>query len=383
MHMGRKRTTSSGLPPGLYQEGPRFRYISPKTGKRKWLDTLDRDEAIRLAQTANLAIEALRADRSLPEAITIGHGIAMYLENVVPRKPWDTGTKKNALWRLDAIKRAMGHRTIATTDRVYLADWLDGQATSGDVHNKWRAHLVDLWRYFIARRWCDFNEAEAVMVRSTSAKLEENRKKRQRMELDDFWAIHDHGSCPAFLRIAMEQSLITLQARTEICAMRTSHYRDGWLFVIRDKVAGDTDMAFIRIQITEQLEDIKRRAMADGILTDYLVHRRAQQDRPQYRGNRPHWAAVMPAYLSKAFRAVRDATGRWDGQPALSRPTFHEIRSLGAREYRKAGYPEEYIQGLMTHADPKTTQIYLAGGKLTDDHYHKVAAGMRLEDLKR
>lgn len=63
---------------------------------------------------------------------------------------------------------------------------------------------------FHFEEWVDFNEADAVMKRSTSLKLAVNRHQRNRLELADFWAIHDHDTCPPWLRIAMEQSLITL-----------------------------------------------------------------------------------------------------------------------------------------------------------------------------
>lgn len=381
MNVGRQRTTSTGLPPNLYQEGERFRFRDPTTGRRTWLGT-DRAAAVDLAQRANTALKARAAARQANPAITIGHAIDMYCANVVPTKPWDTGTRRNAVWRLRVLQAEMGDRPIASADRVFLGDWLARRAKGGDLYNKWRERLVDLWVYAIARAWCDVNEAAATMKRSTSAKLAANRRQRQRLELADFWAIHDHPECPPWLQVAIEQSLITLQSRQEIVSMRLSDYRDGWLYVVRDKVAGDSDMAFIRIAVGPQLEDIKRRAMADGVLTDYLVHRRPERDRVADRVRRPHWAAVRPEYLSKAFQAVRDATGRWASLPARARPTFHEIRSLGARTYRALGYPEQYIQVLMTHADKTTTAIYLAGGQITDDHYHKVEAGLRLETLR-
>jgi len=384
MDMGRKRTVSDKLPDNLTfdSHSGRYRYHNTETDARPWVGT-DRAKAIELAKQANIVLAARRVARSGPADLpTIGHGIDMYLLNVVPHKPWDTGTAKNAKFRLAVLRREMGERLVGSTDRVFLGEWIAAKAESGDLFNKWRALLVDLWRYFISKKWLDINEADAVMKRSTSQKLAVNRRQRSRLELADFWAIHDHDTCEPWLRIAMEQSLITLQARQEICAMRTTDYRDGWLYVIRDKVAGDSDMAFIRIQLTAELEDIKRRAMSDGILTDYLVHRRPERTKPHERARKPHWAAVRTEYLTKAFQTVRDATGRWDGIPARQRPTFHEIRSLGARTYRAAGYSEQYIQSLMTHANKRTTTIYLEGGKLTDEHFHQVEAGLSLEELK-
>lgn len=380
--MGRTKTTSSGLPENLTVEGGRYRYRNPETGKRTSLG-VDRKKAIEAATKVNRVLAARRQARLAAEggAMTISAVIDGFMENVVPRKPWSPGTRANWTFRLAVLKREIGKRAIATTDRVFLADWLDARGTTGDVHNKWRTVLIDLWRYAIARKWVDFNEAEATMARSTSKILPENHRKRQRLELAQFWDIHDHPDAPAFLRIAMEQSLITLQARNELCNMRRDDYRDGWLYVIRKKVAGESEAGFIRIRLTPQLEDIRARSMADGVPSPYLVHYRPASRRRKHVDAKPHWTCVTPEYLSKAFAEIRDKTAV-GALSAEQRPTFHEIRSLGARLYRAAGYSEEYIQALMAHADIKTTDIYLEGRQLADDDYFKVEAGMTLDRLR-
>ncbi len=107
---------------------------------------------------------------------------------------------------------------------------------------------------------------------------------------------------------------------------------------------------------------------------------------PSIRRKYPGVTYPGPGYLQvrrgKASASFRYSEHGIDGVPARQRPTFHEIRSLGARTYRAAGYPEAYIQALMTHADKKTTSIYLEGGQLTDAHYHQVEAGLILEALR-
>jgi hypothetical protein len=66
------------------------------------------------------------------------------------------------------------------------------------------------------------------------------------------------------------------------------------------------------------------------------------------------------------------------------RPSFNEIRGLGARTYKDLlGVEEGGIQILMAHADPKTTDLYLQGGKkaLRDDNYVTVEAGLTLAQM--
>ena len=384
MDMGRRRTTSEGLPDGLTFDTRigQYRYRNRETGKRSWVGA-DLERAVDMARKANLVLEARRQAAQRSPTPTIAHGVELYLENVACRKPWSPGTRKNNELRLAVIRRELGARMIATTDRVFLEDWLDARCSSGELFNKWRTTLVDLWRYWIARRWVAFNEAEAVMARSTSKKLPENRRKRARLDLKGFWAIHDHPSAELFLRVAMEQSLITLQSRAEVCRIRMNDdYRDGWLYIIRGKVAGETDEAFIRIRITPQLEEIRRLAMSDGIASPLLVRRRPKGGWTKKRKTKAHWSEVDPAYLSKAFAAVRDATGLWDGVPPAQRPSFHEIRSLGAREYKRRGYAKAAISALMTHSEESTTDIYLSGGQIEDERFIQVEAGLTLSQLR-
>jgi hypothetical protein len=109
MDMGRKRTVSDELPDNLTfdSHSGRYRYLNPETGKRSWVGA-DKAEAVQLAIEANVVLEARRVARSGPADLpTIGHGIDMYLLNVVPHKPWDTGTAKNAKHRLVVLRRAL------------------------------------------------------------------------------------------------------------------------------------------------------------------------------------------------------------------------------------------------------------------------------------
>ena len=104
----------------------------------------------------------------------------------------------------------------------------------------------------------------------------------------------------------------------------------------------------------------------------------------QHQQNKPHWSYVNPSYLTKTFKKVRDRSGLFDGWEPRQRPTFHEIRSLGGRLYRKLGHPKEYVQALMTHTDETTTDIYLADPEaLTEENYRRVKADLKLNKLPR
>ncbi len=78
---------------------------------------------------------------------------------------------------------------------------------------------------------------------------------------------------------------------------------------------------------------------------------------------------------------MRDSIQEFDIMEPKQRPSFHEIRSLGARIYIEMGFDKKYTQYLMTHSNLKTTQIYLEDGIVSDDRFIKVNADMKLASL--
>ena len=388
-----KKRTYPDLPDYLTYDSTHglFRYQSPITGERRYVGS-DYGEAVELAKKANRAAEVILAQRRLVDALppTVADVIALYELNVLPNKPWSENYRKDVQFKLEAIRTDFGHRPLEAIDRIFLGDWV-ARFERGDTYMKWRAVLVDVWTYAVARKLVLYNEAAATMPRTTSQKLAVNRKQRRRLTVDAFWAIHEHA--PPFLQIAMELSLVTLQSRAEICDLLLDDRRDGWLYFIRDKTAGDTEKAFIRIQVTPQIDEIIARAMSDDIHTPYVVHYKPKSKRRQHLDAKPHWTYVMPKYLTDTFKFVRDAresyqrpgVGVFDNLTPRQRPTFHEIRSLGSRIYRELGYPKEYVNALLGHADEATTDIYLRVGRdgITDNHYQPAHAEMNLKQLPK
>lgn len=144
------------------------------------------------------------------------------------------------------------------------------------------------------------------------------------------------------------------------------------------------DMAFIRIEMTEQLEELRRRSRAlDNTVSPYIIHRKPIRMRRQWTDNKPHWTYINPDYVSKSFENARDSIDRFARMAPGTRPSFHEIRGLGSRLLAEQVVPEKQIQQLMTHSTPKTTKIYLDGGAaaLTDDDLVRVSAALCLREI--
>jgi enterobacteria phage integrase len=347
----------------------------------------DKAKAVTTANALNKLFEVDKQRAALTAGgPTIAGLCAKWLSDKLQFMPWAPSTAQNYVAKINRISRELGARTIAHTDCMYLEEWIASFAKTADTFNDWRYVFVLLWRFAVSRKLAEVNEAEKIEERSTSKKIDANKKQRQPLDIEGFQAIHEKAS--PWLQLALEETLVTLQARLEICNMRHDHHRDGFLYVIRNKVSGDSDMAFIRIGLTEQLLEFQSRARKlDESASPYIIHRKPEHLRREWidASVKPHWTYVMPDYLGKAFAHARDQIDRFKKLPPRERPTHHEARGLGSRIYEDQGMSKAAIQALMTHANPKTTKIYLDGGAeaLSDDDYHRVVAPLVLRDVLR
>ena len=95
-----------------------------------------------------------------------------------------------------------------------------------------------------------------------------------------------------------------------------------------------------------------------------------------------HCTSVTHNYLSYEFSKARDAANAYDHIQATERPTFHEIRALGAWLYEQQNFPQEYIQALMGHADAKMTKHYQDGHSEKGIEYLEVGV-LQIADNKK
>lgn len=372
-------------PPNMTFDRQSGRYVVRNPISKKTKKFTEEDKALEAVKKLNEWLDVERQAQALDEGRPKIAGLVdAWIRDRLPFMPWDAGTKGNNVAKLMRIRRELGDRLVTRTDCMFLEDWIAAFCRKADTFNDWRYMLVLLWRYGVSRKLAETNEAEKVLVRSTSMKLAANRKDRQQLTVHGYRAVYEKA--PGFLQLAMDDSLVTLQARNEVCLMQHVHFRDGYLFVIRDKVSGDSDMAFIKIKVTEQIDELRRRSRTlDDTVSPYLVHRKPDHRRREWIEGKPHWTFVNPDYLTKAFAEARDACGLFAHLEPRQRPTFHEIRGLGGRLLSAQGVPEAAIQALMTHAHERTTRIYLERGAqaLTDDDYIEVEAPLVLREVLR
>lgn len=381
------RPKDNDRPAYMWPDGDRGGWVvvNPTNGKKRRFTAAQEAQARETARLLNDYLEKQR-QRDLLNAgkPRLNEVIDRWIREQLDLQPWDTSTRQTALLRLARIKRELGKDDALIQDIgvVELGRWLGKAAPKADPFNKWRQILVLVWGFAVVEGLANANEAEKVPRRSTSRKIVSNRKRRQPLDGAGYKNIYAQGD--ALLQLAMDISLVTTMSRNEVCGLRHDDYRDGYVYVIRDKTAADSERAFIRIRITPQLEEFQERARKlDNIACPFLLHRRPNRMQRRWTKNKPHWAYVNPDYLTRLFNEACAKVERFREMEPGQRPTYHEVRGLAARLAKAKGRDISKIRDLMAHADEKTTQIYLQGGRraLTDDVFVKCEAPFTVREL--
>lgn len=329
-----------------------YRYKHPITGKMHSLGS-NKQQAVSAARILNTRLikETSLVDQVLNnERQSMTKLIERYETDIIPTKQLEASTLKHYERRLKRFKSDIGGLTVSEFSTASVAEYLDSNFKR-DSYIKHRGLLSELFRFAQTKGLRTDNPVEPTLSKS------ESKKERSRLKLNEYIAIHQ--AAPDWMKIAMEIALITLQGRFEVCNMKFSDIKENHIYIVREKTKKN-EWAHIRIQMNTTLDDIIKRARQSGIVSPYIVHR--EPERRNKAKDRNHWTQLTLNDFSKRFRELRDSTGLFDKIPTNQRPTFHEIRALGAWLYEKQGFNRgEYVQKLMAHADEKMTEYYQSG----------------------
>lgn len=329
-----------------------FKYRHPITKKYHPLGK-DKAEAIAAARVLN--------DRLLPDTDMTGKVLGLaeqsfsrlverYKNELLPEKNLEASTLAHYERRLGRLDKDLGSKPVESFTVADCADYLDKNFVR-DSYIKHRGVLIELFNFAMTKGFRSDNPAEPTRAKNNVEKV------RQRMKLEEFKAIH--AMAPDWMQIAMELALITLQGRYEVCNMKFTDVKDGRIFIVREKTKKN-EWAHISIEINETIQDILTRSRKSGLVSPFVVHR--EPERRNKAKDREHWTQLTLNDFTAKFRDIRDSCSIFAGVPREERPTFHEIRALGAWLYEKQGFDRgSYVQQLMAHSDEKMTQYYQSG----------------------
>lgn len=359
--MARKRLAANrALPPNLYvNTAGYYSYRDPVRKTQKGLGR-DRAQAIREARAANAAIAA-RDPSPLVDWVLgrTDYTLAGWLP--VYRELWEAKTEPaaNTLASARSLLKRLGESDLAKMrmrhiETMHVATYLKEfeKATGAAQARNMRSRLTDIFRWAETQGVIDVAKSPVAATFTAEYKV-----KRERLSLEQFWAIHAHAS--TWGKNAMLLALVTAQRREDVSNMKFADYKDGFLHVVQGKSGGETrlqiDGAIRLSKVGLSVSDVVA-GCRDLIVSRYLVHHieRSNKTKP---GD-----MVRAPLISIAFQRARELA-EIEASAGRTPPSFHEIRSLSERLYREE-FGGEFAQAMLGHKNAQMTSKYddLRGG---------------------
>lgn len=364
------------LPANLYPNGKYWRYRNPITGL---MTSINRplEEAIKLAKAANAKLAPLIVnDGALLTLLTgdrlptVSNLLERFADEWVKDRGYAARTLEEIKFKLERYRQDLGNRLIGQVDVLAMAEYLDG--FNNNAYTKHRGLWVQIFSFAVAKGLAERNNAELTLVKK------EAEKKRQRHTLEGLKSIIDAATTPPWLKRAIRLALASLQRREDIVTWLKSaaDMEKNTLTVSPGKTQGYDNPVHLKITMGAALREVVGECLRSPLASPYLIHYKPKARRREQIDAKDHWTSVTPDYLTKEFSKARDAAHAYDHVPAGERPTFHEIRALGAWLYEQQNFPMEYIQALMGHADEKMTKHYQVGHDEKKIEYVEVGADL-------
>lgn len=352
--MGAKRQAKRrDWPPNLYQQPNGYFYWRNPLEKKNYGIGRDKSKAFQEARAANAHL-ATMVKSSLVQRIS---GIEQYsLEKWLDKymEIWPNEGKPKAPATIDIAKRFIARikkadfawMPVEQITTKHIADFLDvlQKDSTISVAINMRTRLQDIFRCAQVKGLIEEGKNPV-----TATKVSGYEVKRERLSLEQFLAIRAKVS--PWAQHGMDLALLTGQRISDIVNLKFSDYKDGSLFIIQGKTGhklqqdGKIRLEVVGMSIEDAVKQCRTR-----VISKYLIHHTRTS------GNYKKGAAVSSDGLSEAFRIGRDACGIKAAE-GKTPPTFHEIRSLAERLYRKE-YGQEFSQSIMGHKHAKQTAEY-------------------------
>lgn len=378
MNPPRRSVQNRDLPDNLYPNGKYWLYKNPVTGKRTSINK-PRSEAIKLAKAANAKLFPLMVNDGELLSLLTGEPARTFRNLLdrfetewLPTRSYAARSLQEIKFKLARYRDDLGSRMVGQLDVLEIAEYLD--KFSNNAYTKHRGLMVQVFAFAVSKGLAERNVAELTLV-----KLEEE-KKRQRHTVEGVEKILAYEGTPEWLRRAVRLGLLSLQRREDIVTWPKSaaDIEKNTLKVSPGKTQNYDSPIHLEVVMGSALRAVILECARSPVVCPYLIHYSPKARKREQLDAKLHWNAVTPDYLTKAFAKARDESEAYKDMNPGERPTFHELRALGAWLYEQQGFPQEYIQALMGHADVKMTEHYQAGHGPDSVVYQVVRADLAL-----
>lgn len=351
----RNSSSTRRLPQNLYLNGGYYRYRDPITGKFHGLGK-DRQHAIAVATQANAHL-AVSTQERVQEIISPGKApkapfdqlVRVFLEEHHRVQSWGKSKEQDYRRLLNELEGTFHDSAVDDISLSAISEYLD--AHTGWARINRRGLMIWLWELACSKGWSSDNLPAKTLKRPNPTKA------RKRLNYDQFLQIRELAA--PWFRQALDLALYTLQRRGDLVSLTTDNIVDGCLLIAQAKTSGRSEAGFVRIRIEGDLQQVISDCRKMPVASKYLLRRRkaATQGKAKVRT----WHQVSAQDLSREFKRLRDKLPCFEGTEPSQRPTFHEIRALGADLLKQQGVPTDDIRCLMGHSKERMTTVYLKG----------------------
>lgn len=350
----RKRSSRKRLlPPNLYESRGYYSYRNPVT--KEWFGIgRDRQSAVNQAIEANLHVAGEMYAPRLIDKIqgtahqTVGKWLEKYAE-ILAERTLSEGTREVYRGYARRMQAMLGeHTKLASVTALQVSDGLDAIARNHPQTAKLlRGWMKDCFAAAAVKGWRGENDNPIRETRAPHVTV-----RRARLTFEVFEAIYTRES--GWFRNALALAIVSGQRRGDIAEARFKDVREGFWWLEQEKTGTRLCIPLdLRLECMGlSLADVIRQCRSTGVLSPHLIHQDERVGGPTRPG-----ARLNEDSLTARFRHSVQALGSSFGDKHP--PTFHEIRSLSSRLYRKQGNVNP--QELLGHKSEKSTLIYQEG----------------------
>lgn len=354
----RRQAKRRGWPPNLYQQPNGYFYWRNPVEKKNYGIGRDKAKAFQEARAANEHLAKLSKSTLVQrisgiEQVSLEVWLDKYLEFWQKEETPATSTVTIAKRIIARIKQFdIAWMNVQDITTKHVADALDGllEKSTASVVLNLRTRLHDVFRMAETKGLIGTG-----MNPVSATKPPDYKVKRERLSLEQFLAIRAKAS--PWVQHGMDLALLTGQRVSDVVKMKFSDYKEGALFTIQQKTGLKLRQdGAIRLEaVGMSIEDAVKQCR-DRVISKYMLHHTKTS------GGYKKGDQVSLKGLSEAFTIARDECGIV-AEEGRTPPTFHEIRSLSERLYKKE-YGQEFAQAIMGHKHAKQTADYddLRGG---------------------